>query len=238
MHSSHRYIRKKESVMKDTAKEETIFGEDWPYSKAKSSLLRSAAIVMREQGPRSATLKNIAGKAGVTEPAIFRHFDGVDGLFQSLFVVMDLFYAKFNEYFKSQEFSGIFRLEAANEKILATLKGNPEFAYVLAKPDPIFRQYAKLHVKQVEIDAKLRSATLECVKEAKSNSQLVQGAEVEAVTTAIIGTLYQSMYNWIENIDSYDLLKEGKKALNVVYGLVKKPGIENVPPKGKAKKKS
>jgi hypothetical protein len=151
---------------------------------------------------------------------------------------MDLFYGKFNEYFKSQEFVGVFRLEAANEKILATLKGNAEFAYILAKPDPIFRQYAKLHAKQVEIDAKLRASTLDCVKEAKSGGQLVQGAEVEAVTTAIIGTLYQVMYNWIENVDGYDLLKEGKKALNVIYGLVKKPGVENVPPKSKAKKKA
>ncbi len=224
--------------MKDTGKEETIFGEDWPYSKAKSSLLRSAAIVMREQGPRSATLKNIAGKAGVTEPAIFRHFDGVDGLFQSLFIVTELFYGKFNEFFKNKETVGIFRLEAAFEKILATLKGNAEFSYILSKPDPVFRQYAKLHVKQVEIDAKLRSATLDCLKEAKSNSQLVQGADVEPVTTALIGTLYQVMYNWVENIDSYDLLKEGRKSLNVIYNLVKKPGVENVPPKTKAKKKA
>jgi len=224
--------------VKDTGKEETIFGEDWPYSKAKSSLLRSAAIVMREQGPRSATLKNIAGKAGVTEPAIFRHFDGVDGLFQSLFIVMELFHGKFNEFFKNKETVGIFRLEAAYEKILATLKGNAEFAYILAKPDPVFRQYAKLHVKQVEIDAKFRSATLDCMKEAKTNSQLVQGADVEPVTTALIGTFYQILFNWVENIDSYDVLKEGKKSLNVVYGLVKKPGVENVPPKSKAKKKA
>jgi AcrR family transcriptional regulator len=223
--------------MKDIGKEETIFGEEWPYSKAKSSLLRSAAVVIREQGPRSATLKNIAGKAGVTEPAIFRHFDGVDGLFQSLFIVMELFYGKFLEYFKNPDFVGIFRLEAAYEKILATLKSNPEFAYVLAKPDPIFRQYAKLHARQLEIDAKFRAATLECIKEAKTNSQLLQGAEAEHVATALTGTLHQVMNTWIENVGGYDPLKEGKKTLNVVYGLLKKPGVENVLPKSKASKK-
>jgi len=66
----------------------------------------------------------------------------------------------------------------------------------------------------------------------------VQGADVEPVTTALIGTFYQILFNWVENIDSYDVLKEGKKSLNVVYGLVKKPGVENVPPKSKAKKKA
>ena len=117
--------------MADMSREETIFGDDWPYSKAKSSLLRSAAIVIREKGPRSATLKNVAGKAGVTEPAIFRHFDGVDGVFQSMFVISELFYDKFVSYFDDRKTAGLDRLGAATDKIFATLRDNADFAYLI-----------------------------------------------------------------------------------------------------------
>ena len=220
------------------SREETIFGDDWPYSKAKSSLLRSAAIVMREQGPRSATLKNIAGKAGVTEPAIFRHFDGVDGVFQSLYAVVELFYGKFVEQFKDGELRGLDRLEAANDRILATLKDNADFAYPIAKPDPIFRQYAKLREKVAELDAGLRAAVVECLKEAKSAGHLVPGVDVEPFATALIGVLFQVMYSWLEDVDKYDPRKEGKKALGMLYSLARKPGTEGpVAAKPKATRK-
>ena len=126
------------------SKEETIFGDDWPYSKAKSSLLRSAAIVIREQGPRSATLKNVSARAGVTEPAIFRHFDGVDGMFESLHAVASLFYARFEACLAGEEPTGMDRLEAGVGRIFDALADNADFAYIVAKPDPVFRQYPKL----------------------------------------------------------------------------------------------
>ena len=122
----------------EMSREDTIFGDDWPYSKAKSALLRSAAVVMRERGPLSATPQNIAAKAGVTEPAIFRHFDGVDGVFLSLHTVAELFYGHFAGSFKDDERVGLDRLEAGFERILATLRDNADFAYIIARPDPIF----------------------------------------------------------------------------------------------------
>jgi len=223
--------------MVDMSREDTIFGDDWPYSKAKSSLLRSAAIVIREHGPRSATLKNIAGKAGVTEPAIFRHFDGVDGVFQSLFTVVELYYGKFVEFFGADESKGLWRLEAGAELLLGALKDNPDFAYVLAKPDPIFRQYPKLHTKLLELQAALEAAIVDCVKEAKSGSQLVPAAEVDAISRCAIGVLAQTQNMWIENIEKYDLLKEGKKALGVLCSLARKPGLEAPAAKAKPTRK-
>jgi len=223
--------------MADMSREETIFGDDWPYSKAKSSLLRSAAIVIREKGPRSATLKNVAGKAGVTEPAIFRHFDGVDGVFQSMFVISELFYDKFVSYFDDRESAGLDRLGAAADKIFATLKDNADFAYLLAKPDPVFRQYEKLRVKISGMDARLRAAVVDCLKEAKSAGQLVAAAEVESLATATLGTLFQVMYAWLEDVDGCDPRKDGKKAMGLLFALSRKPGTEAKAPKPKATRK-
>ncbi len=209
------------------SKEETIFGDDWPYSKAKSALLRSAAVVMRERGPRSATLKNIAGKAGVTEPAIFRHFDGVDGVFISLFAVSELFYGKFVESFKDAEYTGLDRFEASMDRIFAILRDYPDFAYIIAKPDPIYRQYPKLKAMVEKLDASLRAAVLDCLKEAKSAGQLVPTVEQEPFASALIGALFQVMYTWLENVEGYDPRKEGKKIVTALLALARKPGLES-----------
>ena len=220
--------------MADMSREETIFGDDWPYSKAKSSLLRSAAIVIREKGPRSATLKNVAGKAGVTEPAIFRHFDGVDGVFQSMFAISELFYDKFVTFFDDREAVGLDRLDAATGKIFASLRDNADFAYLIAKPDPVFRQYEKLRGKISEMNAKLRAAVVDCLKEAKSAGQLVATAEIEPLATATIGALFQVMYAWLEDVDGNDPRKEGRKAMAFLIAISRKPGTEAKAPKPKA----
>ena len=224
----------------DMNKEETIFGDDWQYSKAKTALLRSAAVVMREQGPRAATLKNIAGKAGVTEPAIFRHFDGVDGVFLSHYSVSELFYTYFIGCFKNDDLSGLDRLEAGLDKILGTLKNYADFAYIIAKPDPVYRQYPKLKEKVAALDASFRKAVVDCLKEAKSTGQLVSTAEIESLATVVIGTLFGLMYSWMENVNGIDPRKDGKKVFSMLYSLCRIPGAESkaLAAKTKAKPKS
>ncbi len=219
------------------SRDDTIFGDDWPFSKAKSTLLKSAAIVMREQGPRSATLKNIAVRAGVTEPAIFRHFEGVDGMFQSLYMVVELFYGQFAESFKNTGLTGLDRLDAGLEKILTTIKSNAEFAYIIAKPDPVFRQYPKLKAQVDGLDESLKAAVMECLKEAKSAGQLVPGVELDPFATAVIGALYRVLYSWLDDVDAGDPRKDGKKVFAGLFVLARKPGTELNLPKIKPGKK-
>jgi len=221
----------------DMSKEETIFGDDWPYSKAKSALLRSAAVVIRERGPRSATLKNVAGKAGVTEPAIFRHFDGVDGVFMSLHTVSELFYNHFIGCFKNGAGVGFDRLESAFDSIFGTLKEYPDFAYIIARPDPVFRQYPKLKEKVAETDALLNGGILACLKEAKTAGQLVTGVDPDALTTVFAGALFQVMSAWLDDVEGVDPRKEGKKVFGTLCALARLPGTETKVAKPKATKK-
>jgi len=205
------------------SKEETIFGDDWPYSKAKSSLLRSAAIVMREEGPRAATLKNIAAKAGVTEPAIFRHFDGVDGMFQSLFDVVEMFFDLFQLYYKEAGHVGLDRFENAYFKILAALKENVDFCYLLTQPDAIFRQYPKLRQRLAELKARDKDSVVACIKEAKSKGQLVAGADAETVAMSVVGATLLAINSWVADVGASDIVKEGKRVWNGVRALVSNP---------------
>lgn len=217
------------------SREETIFGEDWPYSKAKTTLLRASALVMREDGPRSATLKNIAGKAGVTEPAIFRHFDGVEGVFMSLFNVVELYFGYFNGLYASDELVGLDRLEAAYMSILGLLKENEDFSYILVQPDPIFRQYPKLRQRLTELRLRDRASVIDCVKEAKSKKQLLPTTDVETFAVSLVGSTMILLQTWINDVNAFDLLKEGKKLWNNLKTMAADP---NAAPVTKAKPKT
>ncbi|OHD79445.1 MAG: hypothetical protein A3J97_12565 [Spirochaetes bacterium RIFOXYC1_FULL_54_7] len=216
------------------SREETIFGDDWPYSKAKTALLRAAALVMREDGPRSATLKNIAGKAGVTEPAIFRHFDGVEGVFMSLFNVVELYFGHFDGLYSSAELVGLDRLEVAYLAILKILKENEDFSYILVQPDPIFRQYPKLKQRLVELRMRDKAKVVDCIKEAKSKKQLLPTTDVEAFSMSLVGATMILMQTWVNDVNAIDLVKEGKKLWNNLKTMAADPNAAPVT-KGKAK---
>lgn len=217
------------------SREETIFGDDWPYSKAKTALLRAAALVMREDGPRSATLKNIAGKAGVTEPAIFRHFDGVEGVFLSLFNVVELYHGHFDGLYDSAELVGIDRLEAAYMEILETLKDNADFSYILVQPDPIFRQYPKLKQRLAELRMRDKASVMDCIKEARLKKQLLPTTDVETFSMSLVGATMILLQTWTNNVDAFDLVKEGKKLWNNLKAMAVDP---NAAPASKSKPKT
>ncbi len=210
-------------------REDTLFGDDWPYTKAKSSLLRSAAVVMREQGPRAATLKNIAGKTGVTEPAIFRHFDGVDGLFESLFAVAELYYGLFASCLEKAGGSGLDRLEAAFSGIADALHDDADFAYVIAYPNPVFRQYDKLKDKVGVIEAALRSAVGARIEEAKAAGQLAPAAATEAVTEAILGAFGRVLAAWADDVKAVDPREAMPRILGGTCAFARKSGLKPKP---------
>lgn len=193
------------------SREETIFGERWPFTKAKSSLLRASSQVMREGGPRAATLKNIAAKAGVTEPAIFRHFDGVDGLFESLFKVVELFFDEFQGYYKQDGLFGLDRLEAAYMDVVAGLKANEDFCYLVVHPDPIFSQYPKLKARLKELKERDKVAVMECIKEAKAKGQLLASVEPEAAAFGLVGSALLVLQAWVADPKATDPLKACRK---------------------------
>lgn len=193
------------------SREETIFGERWPFTKAKSSLLRASSQVMREGGPRAATLKNIAAKAGVTEPAIFRHFDGVDGLFESLFKVVELFFEEFQGYYRQDGLYGLDRLEAAYMDVVAGLKANEDFCYLVVHPDPIFSQYPKLKARLKDLKERDKASVMECIKEAKAKGQLLASVEPEAAAFALVGSALLILQAWVADPKATDPLKACRK---------------------------
>ncbi|OHD18373.1 MAG: hypothetical protein A2087_14840 [Spirochaetes bacterium GWD1_61_31] len=180
---------------------------------------------MCKQGPRAATLKNIAGHAGVTEPAIFRHFDGVDGVFQSLFSVYELYFGLFQSYYKVAEYTGLDKLESALLQMMQALKTDRKFGYLLSQPDAIFRQYPKLKKRLEEIRAKEKASVIECLKEAKAKGQLLATVDVETTGLMVYGGIYALLVSWNDNIDGFDPLKEGRKLINGARQAFGKAGL-------------
>lgn len=170
----------------------------WPYTKAKTALIRAAALVMSEHGPRAATLKNVATRAGVTEPAIFRHFPGVDGIFAALCDTLDLFHDRFDELL-GEKTGGLARFEHGLRHSIATLAANPEYAYLVVHAESVFREYPEL-MRRVSVRRRRFMETVEAAfEEARSLGELKEGLEAAHAAHLACGSFTFAALRWLEH---------------------------------------
>ena len=178
---------------------------DWPYSRAKTTVLRAAASVIRERGPRSATLKNIAQKAGITEPAIFRHFDGVDGLFEGLFFVFENHVSRLTACFDRPQ-KGLDRVLGATHSSLELFGQNKDFAYLALNAEHVFRGYDGMRKRVVELRDADKAAAVSAFEEAADMGQLRKELLPRLAAVTIMSTLLYSVQSWIESELDIDIV--------------------------------
>jgi TetR/AcrR family transcriptional regulator, fatty acid metabolism regulator protein len=183
-----------------------IFTSDpsWPYSKAKTAVLAAASAVIREEGPRAATLKNIATRAGITEPAIFRHFDGVDGLFGGLFSVYERVYERSSAAYAANG-QGLAKLRAVAGVIVDNIAASRDFAYILIHARHVFRGYADFKAKIAENDAKDQGMVLACVNEGVKAGELRSDIDPASAAVSLLGSIYLTAVMWIESGFGFDI---------------------------------
>lgn len=193
---------------------------EWPYTKAKTSVLLAAAAVIRELGPRSATLKNIAHRAGITEPAIFRHFDGVDGLFAGLFSVCELFYKKTAQIYAEAK-PGVDGYLASTREALGLMASFGDFAYLIVNSIQVFSGYEDLKAKTKELRAHDRRFGMEGLIKMHELGELKAGVPVETVGLALMGILHMTMVGWLESEPQFDLVEVGLARISSFLPLVR-----------------
>ena len=176
----------------------------WPYTKAKTAVLSAAAAAIREEGPRAATLKNIAGRAGITEPAIFRHFDGVDGLFSGLFSAYERIDERLQRAY-DREGSGMGRLRDAMRDVVDILAASGDYAYLLLYGEQVFRGYPELRARAAELRKADERNAVECVKQGVASGDIRSDLEPSTVAAAALGVIRLTAMAWVESGFAFDL---------------------------------
>lgn len=160
-------------------------------------MLAAAAAVISESGPRAATLKNIASHAGITEPAIFRHFDGVDGLFGGLYDAFALVCQRIEDAFKVEE-RGLARLRCGFETLGEIVAEGGDFAYILLHGEQVFRGYPDLYKKVSAFRTRNQGVVLACIEEGVARGEVRVDIEPASLAAAALGAMQLAILAWIE----------------------------------------
>jgi len=171
--------------------------------------------LISEQGIQSLTIKNISKKVGISEPAIYRHFDSKTAI---LLAILDLFIENNKQIFKTEviEKADIREIiDGLFHKFVDTFLSHPHLISVVFSEE-IFRNNTIFRKKTKSIIDGNYEILITLIKKGQKNGQIVSDLDPKALTTLILGSLRLCVKRWQMDNYTFDLKRESNKLKNTI----------------------
>ena len=184
-------------------------------------ITKVALELISEKGIQGLTIKNLAKKIGISEPAIYRHYDSKTDI---LIAVLDLFKQNTEQLFEKElnnEGKAIDKIEHLFTNHFTTLSTTPSLVSVIFSEE-IFRNEPVLIDKIAEVIGKNDKILTTIIVKGQKTGEIRTDIEAKYLSIIIIGTLRLFVKKWQFSAFSYNLPKEGKKLIDSIKLLIVK----------------
>ncbi|MFW6007317.1 MAG: TetR/AcrR family transcriptional regulator [Halanaerobiales bacterium] len=193
-------------------------------SKRKSSVDRKKDIldktldIIFNQGFHSLTMRKIAEKVGISEAAIYKHFNSKKEIIVTL--VNNLFSE--NEFYKKIEnqkdpYDALYKIM---EKQFSYLDSRPEITSIIFEED-IFREYPEIKSKFKKITDKREDILTDFITSAQKKKQINQEIDPQSFALIYMGSIRISVLRWKNNDFSYSLKNQAKVIMGTLFQALK-----------------
>ncbi len=165
------------------------------FSKKQLNLINISLDIILKEGIQSLTIKNLSTRAGVTEPAIYRHFKSK---FDILYSLLDFFEKHSDIFLENIEDNQSVGLEKLKIFFLTHCKRFNEkkaFAIIMFSEE-IFINNNELENKLFQIIAKQKKVLLSIIRKSQENNLITSAIPQEHIFTLIIGSLRFLVSQW------------------------------------------
>jgi len=173
-----------------------------------------------KKGIQGLTIKNLSEKIGITEPAIYRHFDNKTHI---LITIID-FFKESNEQIYCNETnsnSSIEKIDFLFHKYFTTFSKKPSLTSVIFSEE-IFRNEPILIEKISKIIRNNDKILTELIMTGQKSGELRTDIEAKFLATVLMGSLRLCVKKWQLSDYSYNLLEESNKLQKSIKLLIVK----------------
>jgi len=184
-------------------------------------IISTALDLISEKGIQGLTIKNLSKKLGITEPAIYRHFENK---IQILIAILDLLKKNTGGIFESELNSdepAVLKIERLFEKHFKSFAEMPSLAAVVFSEE-MFRNEEKLTDKISEVIEANNKTLLTILKQGQQNNEIRSDIEAEHLVIFIMGALRLFVKKWQFAKFTFNLQKEGSKLIQSVKLIISK----------------
>lgn len=189
------------------------------YTERQQEILEHAIDLIAEKGIQGMTMKNLSKRLGITEPAIYRHYENKIDILLSL---LDYFTSTtsgiFREQFKA-EISAIDRIKIIFQKHFEAFEKTPALVAVIFSEE-IFRNEIVLSNKVKQIMERNAASITAIIEEGKQRGEINESLGTKQLTTIFMGSLRLLVKRWQMNGFSFDLSTEGEELFQTLNQLI------------------
>jgi AcrR family transcriptional regulator len=191
------------------------------HTERQQEIISTALDLISEKGIQGLTIKNLSKKLGITEPAIYRHFENK---IQILIALLDLLKKNTNVIFEAElnsDESAVLKVERLFEKHFKSFAEMPSLASVVFSEE-MFRNEEKLSAKVSEVIEHNNQILLTILRQGQKKNEIRTDIDAEHLAVFIMGTLRLFVKKWQFANFTFDLQKEGNKLIQSVKLIISK----------------
>jgi AcrR family transcriptional regulator len=181
--------------------------------------MEHAIDLIAEKGIQGMTMKNLSKRLGITEPAIYRHYENKIDILLSL---LEYFTATTSGIFQEQfnsELKAIERIEIIFQKHFEAFVKTPALVAVIFSEE-IFRNEQVLSDRVKQIMEHNAAAIARIIEAGKQKGEISSAISTQQLTTIFMGSLRLLVKKWQMNGFSFDLSTEGEELFQTLYQLI------------------
>ena len=191
------------------------------FTNRQKEIIVTSIGLIAKNGIQGLTIKNIAGKVGVSEPAIYRHFDSkMDILLGILSYFRDGMVSAL-EGISSSQLSSTQKLESIFLDHFKRFTHSPALASVIFSEE-IFQNDKRLSEKVLSIMNLNQGKILAIIQEGQENGEIRADIPEKQLSLIIMGALRIIITRWRLAEFQFDLEEEGTILWNSLKTLIQK----------------
>ncbi len=179
-----------------------------------------ALDLISQKGIQGLTMKNLSKEIGISEPAIYRHFENK---IEILLAVLDLFRDSTREIFEKELHSGISSVEKIEHlftRHFERFASNPSLVSVIFSEE-LFRGEPILIKKIAEVIDKNSTILTKIIKQGQESREIRSDVSADHLAVMVMGSLRLFVKIWQFSGYRFDIREDGQEMLNSVKLVIK-----------------
>ena len=178
-----------------------------------TQILVASMELIANKGIQGFTIKNLSKAIGISEPAIYRHFDSKTAI---LIAILDNFkemVGMMSALFTNSSTTAISKIELMFSKMLEIFTERPEIISVIFSEE-IFKNDIILKNKIIEIQNLHQSNIESVIEKGQADKNVRDDIDKSILALTFMGSFRLLLKRWDLNSNNFNLKSEGEKLIN------------------------
>ncbi|MCK4889299.1 MAG: TetR/AcrR family transcriptional regulator [Candidatus Aminicenantes bacterium] len=182
-------------------------------------IINASIEIISEKGIQNLTIKNLSKAIGISEPAIYRHFESKMDILLTILSKFENYIITDKDINRNIGLSPMKKLEGIFSHHFSYFEKNPAFAAVVFAEE-IFRDDKRLSEKIHTIMKRNFEMMLLIVKDGQAKGEIRKDIEGDQIILIIMGALRLIVKKWKLSDHSFNIISDGKKLWRTVKKLI------------------